>query len=759
MSYVGSPYNFVPFYDKVVKVEKESMDVRGNMSDDLLTGEITYSINAKTPIAIDDGNGSFFKNEDGKYSIPGSTMRGLIRNNCQILGLSSYDEDIDDYSLMYRNIANGAEKEHYGYVLGVAQKEVNGSKISILENVYAGYIAKKGKGYVIYKNVNDKQGSDKDKLNYYVVSAKTILKNWKNYSFFNDNPNCLPYKRGTEFERNVDKNKRIHYVPKNGKRDETDEYAPFFKEILYKVSNSRIDSIVSCDSIEDPEANGYQRGYLTGTGKMNEKKVLYVIPMIDRESSIDIPDKDIKSYNTDYNFRKNSLVSHSKNPVIKKRVSDGLKKFFKLPEREDEIRPVFYIQLNRLLYFGYTPRLRLFYENSVKKGLRQDKLKDNEYDYACSMFGMSTKRNGKNVSYRSKVSFSDAVVCGDTKEPNKKEITLESPKPTSYLDYIEQESGKTVKTYNDSDFRLRGVKQYWLHNNVVDGQVAEVDKTTISPLPEGSEFKGTIRFNNLTRNELGLLLWAVKLEKDSWMNVGKAKSYGYGAISFDDIRVRLIDYKKAYSLDSLDINPFIDGDIDLLIKEYKQNISGDIGKNIEELPHIKAFFAMKDSTRIPKDNTEYMSIDGGDYKERVNNNSILPTPLQVIKGEAIQTAVRKGKAPKNVGNNRSMGNKGSSKQGYSVSYVTPSDSPQKTHEAKKLSAGEYTFECKECKGSKVKFFCNGSYPIVSWKNIDYSEEEFDKKTFSNVFAKGTKWKVEFAYDSNDNPKVIVIEKL
>ena len=52
----------------------------------------------------------FRKNENGKYCIPGSSVRGLIRNNVQILGFSSFEDDIDDYALMYRNVANGAEK-------------------------------------------------------------------------------------------------------------------------------------------------------------------------------------------------------------------------------------------------------------------------------------------------------------------------------------------------------------------------------------------------------------------------------------------------------------------------------------------------------------------------------------------------------------------------------------------------------------------------------------------------------------------------
>jgi len=108
-----SPYNFVPFSNRVYEYKETELVKHDIISEDVFTGEITYEVKAETPICVDDGTGNFHKTADGKYSIPGSTMRGLIRNNVQILGLSSYYEDIDDYALMYRNVANGMERKRY----------------------------------------------------------------------------------------------------------------------------------------------------------------------------------------------------------------------------------------------------------------------------------------------------------------------------------------------------------------------------------------------------------------------------------------------------------------------------------------------------------------------------------------------------------------------------------------------------------------------------------------------------------------------
>lgn len=112
--YVRAPYNFVPFYNKVYPHNKFTS--HNSVEENLITGEITYKITAETPIMIDDGTNHFFTDAKGRYAIPGSTMRGLIRNNVQVLGLCSYEDDIDDYALMYRNVANGAEKTRYNKI-------------------------------------------------------------------------------------------------------------------------------------------------------------------------------------------------------------------------------------------------------------------------------------------------------------------------------------------------------------------------------------------------------------------------------------------------------------------------------------------------------------------------------------------------------------------------------------------------------------------------------------------------------------------
>ena len=115
-------------------------------------------------------------------------MRGLIRNNVQILGFSSIADDIDDYALMYRNVAGGAERERYNAILGNAVINLGMNPqtkkpitMSILKNVKAGYIRQENGQYFIYQTCVDKIDNKYEDMNYYILSEKKIIEDYKLY--------------------------------------------------------------------------------------------------------------------------------------------------------------------------------------------------------------------------------------------------------------------------------------------------------------------------------------------------------------------------------------------------------------------------------------------------------------------------------------------------------------------------------------------------------------------------------------------------
>lgn len=605
--YVGAPYNFVPFPQKIYEYPEKEVTAHNSVEEGLLSGEIIYEMTAETPIFVDSGEkdkdkkskGEFYKNAYGKYSIPGSTVRGLIRNNVQILGFSSFGRDIDDYALMYRNVANGAEKVRYNTVLGNKSLPVgNNVKISVLKNVKAGYIKKEGTEYYIYKTKVDFIDKTHGEMNYYVLSERKIgeeyMKHGKSsYDFFVCENGFRTQNRLDRKFRREERNGRIHYIGKENKK-----YLPYFEEISYEIKDLKNITAVGMPG------KYRNSGYAASSGKMNEKKAIYIIPEIDEnvKRRILIPKKDVEAFNTDIEKRKNILKQF------------GGRELFDLP-KEGEMKPVFYIELGEKLYFGFTPRLRLFYDHTIKEGLPENHKRD-IVDYASAIFGYSNEKG----SYKSRVSFADAVLMDETpRKKNRVQLVLAEPKASSYRDYVKQEKDNNI-TYNKDGFRLRGIKQYWLHNKEYNEY--NENKNVVSsfvPLAEGSRFSGKVRFHNLKREELGLLLWGIQLEKNSWMNVGKAKAYGYGNVSVKISELNIMETEKAYNpAGKLELFPYRAESAKEYIEDYKKFISQALDiKDLERNGTVFTFFNMKDSNQIPdQELVRYMSIDKKEYQSR-----------------------------------------------------------------------------------------------------------------------------------------------
>ena len=603
--YVGAPYNFVPMWGNTVSVSSSDRIGHDNADKELISGEINYKITARTPIIVDDGKEYFVKNHYGQYAIPGSSMCGLIRNNVQVLSQSSLADDIDDYALMFREVGqakwSGMNKGIYDDILGSKSVQMNGHSLSILENVKAGYIKNTGSGYVIYHTKPDSINETLGEMNYYVLSERKIVEDYLgskksgnfHFEFFmRDGRSIMQHEFKAFIEDDSGKRKQYKGV-------ENRSYKPYMREVSYEIKNERFVSAVG-----KPGKYG-KKGWVVSSGAMKGKKAVYIIPECDTEKEcIHIPEADVRAYNIDYERKKNQL----KEP----------KSFWDLP-KEGEIKPVFYVMLERV-YFGFTPRLRLFYRNSIHDGLGEGHEKG-LIDYTKSLFGYSNDSD----SYKSRVSFSDAKISGSNTASNRADkLILGEPKPTSYADYLDLKSNGTSNTYNDDGFRLRGMKQYWLHGSAdpkTPDELKEKVATTIHPLPEGTSFEGKVRFHNLRKEELGLLIWALQLAPESEMNIGKAKPYGYGRIKLDVLSVREFSPEKAYDTAAFCLNPFENIDkvqIDELIKAYKKEIAGKLGvQDVMELPSIRAFFKMKDSGNMPKaDKIRYMDINRREYQNR-----------------------------------------------------------------------------------------------------------------------------------------------
>lgn len=686
-SYVGAPYNFVSLGEKVVSYDKKELPAHNSFKvskanrkeEELFSGEIRYTVTAQTDIFVGGSNGKeFYRSIDGSYALPGSSVRGLVRGNMQILGMSSIADDVDDYKLMYRKVADRSPLgREYSNILGVKPVPVGkGKSISVCTKVQAGYLFYDGSHYILIEIPGGPCNHVKDsKQNYYTLREPAIL---QAYEKTNNTKGDNPYAYLIEIA-----NKHLMYRTKPNpflsggnvvKGSNNPHYCPSVYAISFKIgSNNQIERVAKPGELT---GNHCHEGYILSSGFMHKKKTHYIIPGIDGIDlhhvnlkeletkgihSIRLKDEAITSYKHDYEAKKNllgaTLTGVSKNE--KKEIQKELQDFYALPRKKGECRPVFYIKLNdkeNKIHFGFTPYQRLFYEHTVVDGIPRAH-KEAELDYTEAILGYSKRRNSGNESRKSRVSFEDArqvLPKGKTAEAlnlvcSPVQPILASPKPTSYLDYVTQRERELV-TYNNSNFTLRGYKQYWLHQEAAATQSTENDKQAAAfrPLKSGSSFQGTIRFKNLYAEELGLLLWSLRLEKNSQQNLGKAKAYGFGRVRIVVDDLKLLDLKKMYDSLTLDFSPYKDSAapdknpsdsaeeaVEKWIQLYKEKISRKLGegKDIMDETSIRQFLLMKDGDKFPDETKiRYMSINDKEYQ---NRKKALPFPEEVLGMESL----------------------------------------------------------------------------------------------------------------------------
>ncbi|TFZ39375.1 TIGR03986 family CRISPR-associated RAMP protein [Soehngenia longivitae] len=602
LKYARAPYNFIPFPSKSVNRYNSFDDLPKHNTyldknkNTLLSGTIEYEIVAKTPIIVSEGESSskikmFFKNTRGDYAIPANSIRGVLRKNTQILSMSSpvnenkelnknlYDieniSDIENRRLLYRDIAsNNSLTEIYKKRLAINTVK------RIAENVRSGYI------------IRD------DNSDYLIYESEKLFNN-TGYTRINEK----------KLKQIVDKSikDKINFMYNENKRVNS-RYKPYFLEVSFDFDEKRSPIRIS------EKGKLSKEGILLSGGFIPDKSAHYlVVAPVNDINPFKISKTDV------FNYIKDCKRTKKKDP------------FYYLPEK-GTLKHVFYIEKDGHFHFGFTPYMRIFYKNDILTGIKDPVRYVNGISYEKSLYGFSEfYLNEKKYDYKSRLSFEDAVLTEGKECDESFLVILGEPKPTSYTLYLKQNSEtdkKNLITYEDDDFELRGYKDYWLKNYIenlkVDTEKGN-DKVNsfLKPLEEGSRFKGKIHFKNLNKDELGLLLWSLMLNKNSYQSFGMGKPYGFGRVKIENVKLKLEDLDRKYGDFSFDYH--VDADPSYYIEEYKKYFSEKYlkGKDIEEDASIKTFLYMKEYVVDKNDRDYYSYMPLVEFK----NKKILPEAL------------------------------------------------------------------------------------------------------------------------------------
>ncbi|WP_223814672.1 TIGR03986 family type III CRISPR-associated RAMP protein [Thermoanaerobacterium thermosaccharolyticum] len=499
-----APYNFIPLNECVVKAQ--GIPEFNKYHEDRYSGYIDLLITTKTSIYIrrDKNETEFFSIENGTPIIPGSSLRGMVRTLVEIVSFGKFNFVDKDRKLYYRAVGDTSS-------LGDKYREYLTDKSDKYNyKFFAGILVKKDSKYIIYpsKFINGTQ--------IYRIDLRNLpdeLKSEEPYTF-----------------------KEIYYKPEEIKEHEhyrKDKYKN--KKIPYQLKYAKLKSISLQKNKEHPS-----KGYIIFSGLFgNKKHMQWVINEEDTNKAIIIPAEVIEEYKSDIN-------RDEKYDVIK--AADIGKSI-----------PCFYIvdNENNILAFGHTGFFRLPYELTIGDHIPDNLKSDDKTDFAEAIFGKESK-------WASRVFFEDAVLKeGQTDifiEETSPKI-LASPKPTAFQLYLEQPKEentdlKELKHWDDKDALIRGYKLYW-HRNSPDNStkkyswnggkaINDTQHTIIKPIKRNIKFKSRIRFENLTKEELGALLFVLNLPENHYHKIGMGKPLGLGSIEIKP-KLFIVDRKKRYT--------------------------------------------------------------------------------------------------------------------------------------------------------------------------------------------------------------------
>lgn len=655
-----APYNFVPVNSKVVKAKNQESGIVISESSDgqlkypeipsfdryheeLHTGYIDVNIETLSPLYIRDTynecqekmakvaglkckeckekkcdeckcaqyivNPDFFS-PGGTPKIPGSSLRGMVRNLVEIVSYSQ-TEFYENKRFYYRKVAN------QGRYQNLMIEGSNNSKDGLRPAIKAGWLKKEKGKYYIYPL---------EKQQIYRINATLSGSSWK--VLMENNEGEVHTKELAKFDFYP-----ISFIPIGEQIHLHRRGTIYLRYALigkknYELGHDR----ANLDS-------QYKKGYLVLSGNMGRKHMHPVIHCPENPES----DMDRVEINHD-------IIESYKGDISREPKADLIKMLEKYPGGV----PCFYLEVEKKIKsIGHTPFFRLAYDKKVMDHIPPENRDFKGIDLARAIFGDTDKFAGR-------VFFEDAKIMKNTGQYNVlSPKILSTPKPTTVQHYLEPAEGKDLADWND-DTNIRGHKLYW-HRKPSDdddyrsacswqetGQpIYDSQHTVISALKPGATFSGRIRFENLSDIELGALLFVLDLPESYAHKIGMGKPLGLGSIKIQPTLVlsnrkeryqKLFDNNRWYlpegqrkemqcfknkfaghmlcQLGKTDI-----GDPDKTYWYWQYNRIKDLGTMLDT-SHAKLRTWMID--------TEYMRIIPeqkiNDFKER----RVLPVPQQVV---------------------------------------------------------------------------------------------------------------------------------
>lgn len=565
-----APYNFVPL-SNWVHIPDWSAAVSHDLPfEDGLCGELTIEISAETPVLIGSekaaGSNAVhpYRLPDGRYAIPGATLKGMLRNMLEIATFGRMSA-VDDQQFALRDLS-GPIKNDYQKKFATTVRKAD--KDGRMQMAYAalpetGWLKyKDGKWQVapcaharvdhdVLDNLLRAKGADPGTPGPFRQIAKSGSgDDGQGKDDRNPKLPILKYRRFVEcIGEKLSKEPTWKWLQvryeMEGKAfaQEHSEIRPGQRKYLFYQRVTRV-------------GNGAHTGHIVFTGQPGPKKHMEFMfyDAGEPREPLQVPDKVTAAFLALHNPAKESKNGRRPPAAV---VWDFHQRERPYGERGT---PVFFLRdaKGQIESLGLAQMYRLPYTLTIGQaiGNTQEHPRRGEADFCETLFGHIAEDKDKGL--RGRVAFGHAAACGPVKPQALGSTILNGPKASYFPNYMLQNEATSqgdrlrdkgqYTTLMNEKARIRGWKRY----PVRDGYALQVltpeqkknqdIQTQLNPLPAGTVFESRIRFHNLLPEELGALVWALNWGGASHCRhaIGMGKPFGMGrvklAIKASDIR-------------------------------------------------------------------------------------------------------------------------------------------------------------------------------------------------------------------------------
>ena len=489
---IKAPFNFVPLQDKVYFPEWADQVSQDIPFSDGVSGTIRLTITAETPIMVggerkkeaDGFNHVYFcQAPDGRYYIPGSTIKGTLRSVLEILSYGKMTQ-VSNKNFYIREFKGGDGKFY--------------RSVFKPERVCCGWLTSENDAFFV-----ENCGTP------FRVSARELDRIFPRFNL-------------TQFIRNSDFSVTSNKLPKAKYRLFKRNYTEQELVVRYKSPEEDFGrKIVQLTTDENAPT-----GTIVFTGQSSKREGThgkfyeFVFPNVESGEKILVTSDVMKVFFDIYGD------------------TDNFKLFWKERLLKGERIPVFFVMNDGFIdciglsYMMKYPSQHDIFDGirgvsgKLMTGLKKEDSNPSDRDLCECIFGY-TPMNPKEESVKGRVHVSHAFMTQGHAE-TERTVVLSSPHPSYYPIYL----GSGL-SWNSGEIKIAGRKRYPVRESVWDWEEGSDDmKSRIMPMAKGAKFEGVIRFHNLRPVELGGLIAALTFNGDDscFHNIGMAKPLGYGKV-------------------------------------------------------------------------------------------------------------------------------------------------------------------------------------------------------------------------------------